>query len=356
MKQNLERVLAQYNYTVPPELIAQVPASPRDSARLLVYDRKTDAVQYDTFRHLVKYLPPRSVLVFNETRVIPARFVVRKPTSGKAVLLYVRTEKNGPPLYKGGIGGVSIIAMSDRPLPVGEIVTLAPRVQFRVVNQEKYVRLMPLFPITRLPNVLERYGITPIPPYIKHTPLSERALREKYQTIFARRRGSVAAPTASLHFTKRLLRDLKKAGHDVVFVTLHVNLGTFAPLKEEHWQRGKLHEEWYEISSAVAAALNRAKKSRRPIVAVGTTVVRTLESAVQHGRVRAGRRTTDLFIRPGYRFKFVNHLITNFHVPRSSLMMLVSAFVSREKLLVLYRAAIKERFRFFSFGDGMLVV
>lgn len=339
-----ETVLKHYDYALPEALIAQAPASPRDSAQLLVYERATGAVRYDTFRHLAKYLPPRSVLVCNETKVIPARFVVRKPTGGKAVLLYVRTE------------GKEIIAMSDRPLPVGEVVTVASRVRFRVMSQEKYTRLAPLFSIARLPKVLEQYGITPIPPYIKHTPLSERALREKYQTIFARRRGSVAAPTASLHFTKRLLRDLKKAGHDVVFVTLHVNLGTFAPIKEEYWRYGKLHEEWYEIPRAAAAALNRAKKSGRPIVAVGTTVVRTLESATRNGRVRVGRRTTDFFIRPGYRFAFVDHLITNFHVPRSSLMMLVSALMSREKLLALYRAAIKRGFRFFSFGDGMLIV
>ncbi|MEK7481417.1 MAG: tRNA preQ1(34) S-adenosylmethionine ribosyltransferase-isomerase QueA [Patescibacteria group bacterium] len=340
----LETVLKQYDYTVPASLIAQAPASPRDSARLLVYVRKTGAIQHDTFRHLTNYLPPRAVLVFNETKVIPARFTVRKPTGGKAVLLYVRTE------------GKEIIAMADRPLPVGETVTLAPRVRFRVVSQEKYARLAPLFSIARLPKVLERYGVTPIPPYIKHTPLSERALREKYQTVFARRRGSVAAPTASLHFTKRLLRDLKKAGHDIVFVTLHVNLGTFAPVKEEHWRRGKLHEEWYDIPRAAAVALNRAKKSGRPIVAVGTTVARTLESAAQNGCVRAGRRTTDLFIRPGYRFAFVDHLITNFHVPQSSLLMLVSAFASRKKILELYQKAMKKRFHFFSFGDGMLMV
>lgn len=346
----LETILKHYDYALPEALIAQAPASPRDSARLLVYDRKTGAALYDTFRHLAKYLPSRSVLVFNETKVIPARFTVRKPTGGKAVLLYVRTE------------GKEIIAMSDRPLPVGEVVTLAPRVRFRVVSQEKYTRLAPMFPIARLPKIFERYGVTPIPPYIKHTPLSERALREKYQTIFARRRGSVAAPTASLHFTKRLLRDLKKAGHDIVFVTLHVNLGTFAPVKEEQWRRGKLHEEFYEISSAAAATLNRAKKAGRPVVAVGTTVVRTLESAsppIYKGRVgrgiKAGSGSTDLFIRPGHRFAFVDHLITNFHVPRSSLLMLVSAFVSRKKLLELYRLAIKKQFRFFSFGDGMLL-
>ena len=340
----LETVLKQYDYALPEALIAQSPASPRDSARLLVYDRKTKAVRYDTFRHLAKYLPPRSVLVFNETKVIPARFVVRKPTGGKAVLLYVRTE------------GKEIIAMADRPLPVGEIVTVAPRVRFRVVSQEKYTRLAPLFPIARLPKIFERYGVTPIPPYIKHTPLSERALREKYQTVFARRRGSVAAPTASLHFTKRLLADIKKAGHDIVFVTLHVNLGTFASIKEEQWKQGKLHEEFYEISRAAAAALNRAKKSGQPIVAVGTTVTRTLESAVRGGRVRGGHGTTDLFIRHGYRFAFADALITNFHVPRSSLLMLVSALVSWKKLRELYRAAIAKKFRFFSFGDGMLIV
>ena len=256
----LARVLVRYHYQLPPELIAQAPASPRDSAKLLVYNRKMRAVSFDTFRNITKYLPKGALLVFNETKVIPARFTVQKETGGKAVLLYVRTE------------GKNIIALCDRPLSIGSKLKLGGKEQFIVQAQEKQVTLKPLFPLRNWFSMLEKYGKTPIPPYIKHSPLTEAKLKEKYQTVFARERGSVAAPTASLHFTRALLAKIKKAGHDVAFVTLHVNLGTFAPVKEEQLASGKLHEEYFEISEKTAALINRAKKEGRPVIAVGTTV------------------------------------------------------------------------------------
>ncbi|TRZ52551.1 tRNA preQ1(34) S-adenosylmethionine ribosyltransferase-isomerase QueA, partial [bacterium] len=199
--------------------------------------------------------------------------------------------------------------------------------------------------------IFQKYGETPIPPYIKNTKLSEMQLREKYQTVFAKKTGSVAAPTASLHFTEELLEKLKKQGIQIEFVTLHVNLGTFSPLTEEALKTGKLHKEWYEISEKTAEALIKAKKEGRPIIAAGTTTVRTLEQL--EGKAGAGE--TRLFIRPCDKFKFIDGMITNFHVPKSSLLMLVSAFVGREKLFELYDEAMKKDFRFFSFGDGMLL-
>ncbi len=340
----LVRLLKKYHYTLSPERIAQAPVSPRDSARLLVFNRHTGETAFDTFRDITKYLPSKSVLVFNETKVIPARFTVQKETGGKAVLLYIRTE------------GKNIIAMCDRPLRVGSKLRIGGTDAFIVRAQEKYVTLKPLFPLRNWFSMLEKYGKTPIPPYIKHSPLSEAKLKEKYQTVFARERGSVAAPTASLHFTRALLQKIKKAGHDVAFVTLHVNLGTFAPVKEEQFRTGKLHEEYFEISEKTAAIINHAKKQGRPVIAVGTTVTRTLESATRRGHVRATRGTTDLFIREGYKFQIISGMITNFHVPESSLLMLVAALVGRKKLFALYTQAIEKKFRFFSFGDGMLII
>jgi S-adenosylmethionine:tRNA ribosyltransferase-isomerase len=343
---NLSKLLKTYDFHVPEKLIAQAPAMPRDSARLLVYERKSGAVHFDRFCNLAKYLPQGAVLVFNETRVLPARLELFKPTGGRVRVLCLDTEKN---LLK---------VMSDRALAEGQLLRLKGGLFFKVQKQQdKYYYLKPSFPIKNLHKVLDRYGLTPIPPYIKHSPLSEKQLREQYQSVFARRSGSSAAPTASLHFTPRLLKQLSRAGFSAKFVTLHVGLGTFAPLTAENLQSGRLHEERYEIDKPTAAFLNQAKKTGRPIVAVGTTAVRTLEAACgKPSRIKAGAGATQLFIREGYQFKFVDALITNFHVPRSSLLMLVAALAGRQQILELYQKAATRKFRFFSFGDGMLIL
>jgi len=342
----LEKILSRYDYDYPAAAVAQSPASPRDSAKLLVYRRATGETRFDRFSGLAGHLPPGAVLVFNQTRVIPARLVLRKETGGRAVVLYIGLEKG---LLK---------VMSDRRLSVGSVLHLGRDRSFRVCRQAgKYYFLRPSFPPAQVVAVLERYGLTPLPPYIKHSPLTESEVKEKYQSVFARRRGSVAAPTASLHFTRRLLRQLAGRGFASRFITLHVNLGTFAPLTAENLRTKRLHVEHYELDPRTAVFLNEAKKAGRPIIAVGTTVVRTLETAASGGkRLRRLRGTTDIFIREGDHPAFVDGLITNFHVPRSSLMMLTAAFVGRGKLLDLYQQAIRRRLRLFSFGDGMLVV
>lgn len=344
---NLEALLKKYDYEFPEELIARKPASPRDSARLLIYDRASKKTKYGTFSDLPEYLPENSVLVFNRTKVLPARLILEKPTGGKVRVIYLET-----------VAGGLIRVMADRMIGIGSILKLAPRLTFIAVRQEeKFYYLKPSFPAARLYGVLEKYGITPIPPYIKNSPLKEKELREKYQTIFAKDRGSVAAPTASLHFSARLMERLKKSGVKIRFVTLHVGLGTFAPLAEENIRSGKLHGEYYEISRKDAEFLNKAKRNGSRIIAVGTTVARTLESAADDsGILKKLSGYTDIFIREGCVFKFTGSLITNFHVPKSSLMMLVSVFVGRENLLSLYREAIKRKFRLFSFGDGMLIL
>lgn len=341
---SFDKLLEQYDYKIPAELIAQQPASPRDSARLLVYDRKTKKTYHDYFYNLPEYLPQHSVFVLNQTKVVPARLPVKKSTGGSLEILYIGSEEN------------MILALSNKVLKAGVTIFVTNEISLEVLERKENIyKLRPSFSLNDLFKVFEKYGKTPLPPYIKHSPLSEKKLQQEYQTIFAQEKGSVAAPTASLHFTKELLQKITKAGHQIEYVTLHVNLGTFAPLKEEHVKTKKLHIEYYSVTKDVAERLNAAKKEGRPIVAVGTTVVRTLESAAKNGTLKNLSGNTSLFIDENYLIQFVDVLITNFHVPKSSLLMLVSAFVQREKLLALYEEAIEKKYRFFSFGDGMLI-
>lgn len=339
----LERLLKKFDYEVPARLIAIKPSEPRDSAKLLIYDRKSKELKFDRFRNIGKYLPKGAVLVLNDTRVLPARLPVKKETGGLVRLLYIGKTNGG---FK---------ALSPTKLEVGSKLYL-PNGEFLTVQKSKkgeYIFLQS-FSDKLLFEKLEKFGETPLPPYIKNSPLSEKERREKYQTVFAKESGSVAAPTASLHFTKELLYSLEKSGIRVAYVTLHVNLGTFASLTEEHLKSGKLHKEYFEISKNSAEILRKAKKEGRPIIPVGTTALRTLESFAR-ARFKKLSGETDIFIKEGDKLLFADGLITNFHVPRSSLLMLVSALVGRKKLLEIYAKAIEKKYKFFSFGDGMLV-
>jgi S-adenosylmethionine:tRNA ribosyltransferase-isomerase len=340
----MKKLLSFYDYRFPADLIAQTPASPRDSARLLVHDRKTGKTFWDTFRNIGNHLPEDALLVLNETKVYPARLELKKITGGRVKALFLESRRRANR------------ALLDRHMDPGEVLFHKSGKRFTVLAKTgpEYI-LRSEFTPGVLGRLLEDSGETPIPPYIKHTPLSAIELKREYQAVFARKPGSVAAPTASLHFTKPLLTALEKEGIGICRITLHVNLGTFAPLTEEHVKTNKLHLEEFEISAASARKINEAIRKKRPIIAVGTTVVRALESAGRTGRVRAGKGQTDLFIRDKFRLRIVNGIITNFHVPRSSLLMLVSAFLSRSRLLRLYRAAIRRRFRLFSFGDAMFI-
>ncbi len=339
-------ILGRYDYTLPPQLIAQKPASPRDSARLLVYERASRKTSWTTFRDIGKFLPRDAVLVLNQTKVIPAKLELTRATGGKVSALFLGSDRD------------TIRVLANRKLKPGEFLALAGKRGFTVMaSEEKYWRLRPSFPVSELQKMFDRFGTMPLPPYIKHSPLTRSELKREYQSVFAVDPGSIAAPTASLHFTKKLLGDLKQSGIRVAHVTLHVHLGTFAPLTEEQWKRGELHTEHYVIDAGTAAVLKQAHRASHPVIAVGTTVVRTLESSSDsHGRIVRPSGNTSLFIREGYKFHLVDGLITNFHVPRSSLLMLVSAFTGREAVLDLYRQAIEREFRFFSFGDGMLLL
>lgn len=342
---NWQGFIKKFEYPFRPEQIAREPASPRESAKLLVYSRSARETHWRTFRELPDLLPPGAILVFNKTKVIPARLELQKPTGGRVRILYLGMRKEG------------IEAIADRAISPGMVLRLGRKATFEVLERKgRSWILAPLVPRSSVLRIFERHGTTPIPPYIKNSPLTERRLRQEYQAVFARRKGSVAAPTASLHFSKELLREIKRRGFRTAFVTLHVNLGTFAPLTEENFREGRLHSEEYEVDAKSAELLSAAKKKGEPVIAVGTTVARTLESAADGaGRIAPGQGSTDLFIRPGYKFRFVDGLITNFHVPGSSLLMLVAALVPRPTLLRLYREAIHRKFRLFSFGDGMFL-
>lgn len=343
---NLADELARFDFIFPPELIGTTPASPRDSARLMVCRRDGAAPVDDMFAHLGEYLPTNAVLVCNETKVIPARLMVHKSTGGLVKLLVIGVEKN------------HVVALADKGLPNGTQMTADSRHSFIV--EKKYgarYSLKPSFAVAKLQALLEKRGEMPIPPYIKGSPLTEAELRRRYQTVFAKTAGSVAAPTASLHFTKRLFAKLRRRGIDIHFVTLHVGLGTFAPLTETELSSGKLHREKYAIDRMTVRALENAKRDGRPIIAVGTTALRALESAANaKGSLAKPHGDTSLFIRKGYRFRFVDGIITNFHTPKSSLLMLVSAFAGRERIMAWYGRAIKKNYRLFSFGDGMLIL
>lgn len=334
-------ILEKYDYKFPEDLIAQKPVHPRDSAKLLVYSRKTGLVSLDIFKNIGKYLPPKTVLVLNETKVLPARFEVFKPTGGKIKLLYLRGNKN------------KFTALSPKKLKIGEALLVGKRkiIVSKILEEGYEFTATKSFNILK---VLDKYGSAPLPPYIKHSPLTKTEIKKEYQTVFAKKKGSVAAPTASLHFTKKLLTELKKSGVKEEKVTLHVGLGTFATLIEENIKNGKLHKEYFEVDEATAKRLDKEKKNGAFILPVGTTALRTLESVFPKASKLSGE--TDIFIKEGDRLKFVDGLLTNFHVPKSSLIMLVASLVGREKTLELYNLAIKNKFRLFSFGDAMLIL
>lgn len=346
-------ILGLYDFDFPSDLVAQVPANPRDSARLLIYDRATGDVSFDTFSNITQYLPKDAVLVFNQTKVIPARMQLTKSTGASLEMLYLGNSK----------GGIRVMASGK--IAIGNVLNWEEGHSFTVEeNNETYALLKPSFPMTQLYELLDAHGKMPLPMYLQESPLNEEERRREFQTVFAREEGSVAAPTAGLHFTPELLQRIEEHGCDIEYITLHVNLGTFATLREDDIARKKLHKEAYSISPDTADFLNEAKEQFRPIIAVGTTVVRALESAAvappadsdDIPRLERLSGVTDLFMTEDDLPLFTESIITNFHVPRSSLLMLVSAFTGREKLMDIYKEAIDEKMRLFSFGDGMMVL
>ena len=340
--------LADFGYTLPPDLIAQHPAAPRDASRLLVVDRASGSLAHRTFREIGDYLRDGDALVVNDTRVLPARLRGRRAGTGGAVELLV--------LRAADAGAWEALVRGGRRLREGTVVEVAardasPPTPVRIgARLPDGRRLVSLPPGRDMPALLRGAGEVPVPPYIKRVPDDP----EDYQTVYAREEGAVAAPTAGLHFTPALLDDLRRRGVDVITLTLHVGLGTFQPVTTDDIRQHRMDTEHYTISREAAAAIN-GRRGR--LVAVGTTTVRALESAAgPDGRVAAASRWTDRFIYPGVAFRAVEVLLTNFHLPKTTLLMLVCAFAGRDLVLRAYEDAIRERYRFYSFGDAMLIL
>ncbi len=334
-----------FDYHLPEELIAQTPVKKRDTSRLLVYDRDSKKINHRHFCDIVEYLNPGDTLVINDTKVIPARlYGKRADTGGKLeVLLLKRME-----------GKVwEALTRPARKAIVGREFIFSDKLKMRVVGEfDDGIRHMELIYDGILEEILDDIGLMPLPPYI-HAKLEDKT---RYQTVYARLTGSAAAPTAGLHFTNELLSKVKEKGVNIAKVVLHVGLGTFRPVSVDDVSTHKMHSEYYEVSQESANLLNATRSSGGRIVCVGTTSVRTLETVTDiSGIIHPGNGETDIFIYPGYKFKACDALITNFHLPKSTLLMLVSALSSREEMLEIYNIAVKEKYRFFSFGDAMFI-
>lgn len=336
-------LVTDFDYDLPQELIAQHPMEPRDHSRLLVVDKKTGEIEHKHFYDLVNYLKPGDVLVFNDTRVIPARLHGTKDT-GAHVEVFLLTRRDATDW--------EVLVRPGKKLQIGAKINFSDELSCEVIEHTDFGGRVVRFKYDGIfEEILDRLGETPLPPYIT-APLDDK---ERYQTVYNRERGSAAAPTAGLHFTKELLQKIKEIGCEEVFVTLHVGLGTFRPVSEAKIEDHKMHKEFYTVSQEAADAVNKAKAEGRRIIAVGTTAVRTLEAAGADGQLHAGSSWTNIFIYPGYKFRLVDDLVTNFHLPQSTLLMLVSTLSTREIMLQTYKKAVEEKYRFFSFGDAMFI-
>lgn len=340
---------ADYNFHLPPEQIAQRPAERRDASRLLVLERASGKLHHRRFADVLEWMRPGDALVLNETRVFPARLLGRKPTGGAAEVFLLRPAGEDEATWH------ALVRPGARLKP-GSRVEVGAELEVEVVDStasgERVVRLHSPLPLEQ---ALERYGHVPLPPYVQRP--DEAADRERYQTVYARARGSVAAPTAGLHFTPELLAAAEARGVRLARLVLHVGLGTFRPVEVQDPAAHRMHAEWYRMPPETAALLNETRARGGALWAVGTTSVRTLESvADERGVIHPGEGWTSIFLRPPYRFRAVDRLITNFHLPRSTLLMLVAAFAGYELTMHAYREAVAQDYRFFSFGDAMAVV
>lgn len=351
--------LSDYNYTLPESLIAHYPAERRDTSRLLVLNRKNGDVLHRRFSDLPDFLMSSDLLLVNDTRVIPARLFGRKSSGGRVEVLVLNYGEGRHSVDTGGaVVCECLIRASKRPRP-GTRLFFDGGTEAEVVKTAEMVQTVRFICPKDFGHWLLENGRMPLPPYIDRdvNDATIEADREAYQTVYAARSGAIAAPTAGLHFTDSLMARIRAAGVTVVTITLHVGYGTFLPVRSEDIRAHQMHSEWYSISSEAAAEINKAKAEGRRVVAVGTTSVRTVEYVGRRdGRLRAGRGECDLFIYPGFRFKIVDALITNFHLPESTLLMLVSAFAGREAILDAYHEAIEQEYRFFSYGDAMLIL
>jgi S-adenosylmethionine:tRNA ribosyltransferase-isomerase len=344
MTQNLQK--SDFYFDLPEELIAQDPLEDRSSSRLLVLDKETGETSHHIFKEVINFLNPGDCLVLNNTKVIPARLIGHKEDTGAAieVLLLKRKEND---IWE------TLVKPGKKCKPGTKIVFGEGLLHATVLETvEDGNRLIRFSYEGIFEEILDRLGEMPLPPYITHK-LQDK---NRYQTVYAKYEGSAAAPTAGLHFTKELLRQIEEKGIDIAYVTLHVGLGTFRPVKVDNILEHHMHSEFYQVTKEAADKINKAKKEGHRVICVGTTSCRTVESAAdENGMVKEGCDNTEIFIYPGYKFKVLDALITNFHLPESTLVMLVSALAGREHILNAYEEAIREKYRFFSFGDAMLI-
>lgn len=358
--------LPDFDYSLPPDLIAQEPAPERDQSRLMILDRKNGTIVHEKFSSLPNYIQAGDVLVLNDTKVWPARLVGKKESGGKIDVLLVRKRDGGTaeeidsPMSRDESCIWDCFIQNSGKLQPNARLFFDEGIQGELFGKSEggYWRLR----LTGKPNLdesLARIGYPPLPPYIKRNPRQDRKKgdAERYQTIYARKSGAIAAPTAGLHFTESVLEEIRLRGGRIALLTLHVGVGTFLPVKTDPVENHRLESEVFDLPRETAETINQAKGEGKRVFAVGTTVVRTLESCVSaSGRIYSKKGQTELFILPGHRFHAVDALITNFHLPRSTLLMLVAAFAGRERILTAYEEAIKERYRFYSYGDAMLIL
>ena len=337
---------SDFYYDLPEELIAQDPLTDRASSRLMVLSKSDGRIEHRHFRDIKEYLRAGDCLVLNNTRVIPARLLGVKPDTGAAIELLL--------LKRISADEWECLVRPGKKLRTGAVVSFGDGVLTGEITKQRDDgnRIVRFSYEGVFEEVLDKLGEMPLPPYITHKLVD----RDRYQTVYAKYDGSAAAPTAGLHFTQELLREIEDMGVSIAYVTLHVGLGTFRPVKEDDIMDHKMHSEWYEVTPDTADLINRTKAQGGRIICVGTTSTRTVESvADEEGTVHPGNGETDIFIYPGYKFRVLDALITNFHLPESTLVMLVSALAGRENVLNAYRTAVEERYRFFSFGDAMFI-
>ena len=346
MKKRKTMKTTDFDYYLPEQLIAQTPVYPRDSSRLLVYDRANDKIYHKHFTDIVDFLKEGDLLVRNNTKVLPARMFAKTAFGGNVEVLLLK---------RLNLTDWEVLVKPGKKANIGSKLLVSDNLSLEVIGkvEETGGRLVRFYFDGVFEDIIAGIGEMPLPPYIKEK-LKDQG---RYQTVYAKVDGSAAAPTAGLHFTDELFNKIKQKGVDVADVLLHVGLGTFRPVKADDIESHHMHSEYYEIDEVAAEKINNAKKEGRRVIAIGTTSVRTLESACdENGFVKPTKANTEIFIYPPYKFKCVDSLITNFHLPKSTLVMLVSSFSSREKTLQLYNTAVKEEYRFFSFGDSMFII
>jgi S-adenosylmethionine:tRNA ribosyltransferase-isomerase len=338
--------LSDFDYVLPPELIAQSPAVPRDKARLLVVAKNAKKLEHKIFSDIIDYLQPGDLLVVNNSKVIPARLIGKKQSGGKVEILLSHEIKKS--LWE--VIGKNIPKIGEKIIFGSNFFAIVKKIEHGTAELDFNCSGNIFF------SRLDRFGLMPLPPYIKSS--GKKLDSERYQTVYADKHdhGSVAAPTAGLHFTPRLLKELKKKKVKIAYVTLHVGLGTFRPIKTEKITEHVMHQEWISVSQKTLNEIKKTKKSKHKVIAVGTTSVRALESAWENAKGKAWSGWTDIYIYPPYKFKVIDSLITNFHLPESSLLLLVAALMGREKMFKAYHHAIKNQYRFYSYGDAMLIL